>query len=197
MVVNMFKIQLCYGGLYICVSEYGFSCFYMRANSTLLYTYTEDRAWGRILCAVKAEIWEFIYMGGYQTVCMYLSIVIVCTFTQFIFLNGQIIFYQEFCCRKPSVNVFIPLNMKKAKVLVEPISILNLSPNVNENINSLNMLGNCSASAQLFLQAAKSSLFCCCYYLDFCPSTQTKGNIQKPIACPRKPDILGTFLSLI
>lgn len=117
-----------------------------------------------------------------------------------IFLNEQIIFYQEFCCRKPGVNVFIPLNMKKAKVLVQPISILNLSPNVNENINSLNMLGNCSASDKLFLpllllQAAKSSLFCC--YLAFCPSTQTKGNIQKPIACPRKPDILGTFLSLI
>ena len=139
-------------------------------------------------------------MGRYQTVCMYLSIVIFCTFTQFIFLNEQIIFYQEFCCRKPGVNVFIPLNMKKAKVLVQPISILNLSPNDNENINSLNMLGNCSASDKLFLpllllQAAKSSLLCC--YLAFCPSTQTKGNIQKPIACPRKPDILGTFLSLI
>ena len=97
-------------------------------------------------------------MGRYWTVCMYLSTVIFCTFTQFVFLNDQIIFYQEFCCRKSSVNVFIPLNMKKAKVLVEPISILNMSPNVNENINSLNMLGNCSASDKLFLQKLPNPL---------------------------------------
>ena len=155
MVVNMFKIQLCYGGLYICVSEYSFSCFYMRANSTLLYTYTEDRAWGGILCAVKAEIWEFIYMGRYQTVCMYLIIVIFCTFTQFIFLNDQIIFYQEFCCRKPGVNVFIPLNMKKAKVLVEPISILNLSPNVNENIKGKHSLHHWQEFKLAFLFSEK------------------------------------------
>ena len=29
------------------------------------YIYTEDRVWGGILCAVKVEIWEFIYMGRY------------------------------------------------------------------------------------------------------------------------------------
>lgn len=32
--------------------------------------------------------------------------------------------------------------MEEVKVLVAPIGMLNLSPNVNENIDSLNMLGN-------------------------------------------------------
>lgn len=47
-------------------------------------------------------------------------------------------------------QVFMSLfiQMKKIKVLVEPISMLNLSPNVNKNIDLLNMLGNCPDSGK-------------------------------------------------
>lgn len=85
MAVNVFKIWVCYGGLHISVSEFRYVCFYMGANSTLLYILKIDLL-GRILCVVKGDVWEFVQEGIRMCVrvwclCVCLSTVIFCIFS--------------------------------------------------------------------------------------------------------------------
>jgi hypothetical protein len=100
-----------------------------------------------IVSAINHDEWEFYLCKNdrvYVALCY--SVLNIFFLLLAYFLNDQISFTHEFCWKQPGVNTLISPNIKGIRVLVGPISMLNLSQNINENTDSINMLGNFPAS---------------------------------------------------
>lgn len=119
----------------------------------LIENYIRDISVGKgCMGCEEWHMWVLFVREGAR-VCMSVYIceivwvyVICCSFSQSFFLKDQITLDWEFYRRQPGVNALIPPNIKGVKVLVGQRSRLNLSPNVNRNIDSLNTLDNCPGS---------------------------------------------------